>query len=72
MDERDGETEPGSAAPGTAEKISRGLHPTSTTSARDEKVERGLTLPLFLVLGNIKTQQEHRHVSPPDLCCLLW
>lgn len=51
MEGRDGKTEPGSAAPGKPEKISRGLHPTSTTTttAREKTAERDLTLPLFLV-----------------------
>ncbi len=57
MEGWDGETESGSAAPDTPEKISRGLHPTSTTTAREEKGERGLTLPLFLVWKkNIRTK----------------
>lgn len=44
---REGETEPGSVASATPEKISRGLHPTYTTTAKEEKAERSLTLSLF-------------------------
>lgn len=48
MEVSDGETESGSVAPVTTEKISRGLHPTSTTTAREQTEGRGLTLTLFL------------------------
>lgn len=63
----DGETESGSVDPGAPEKISRGLHPTSTTTAREGTAERGLTLLLFLALENIRTKHS-RGAETSGIC----
>lgn len=67
MEGRDGKTESGSVAHGTSEKISRGLHPTSTTTAREETAERGLTLQFFSALGKRQnTAGDRRPALPPN------
>lgn len=60
MDRRACETEPRSAAPSTPEKISRGLHPTSTTTAggREWKEVSLRTFSFFSALWKTSKQNE--------------
>lgn len=60
MDRRGCETEPRSAAPSTPEKISRGLHPTSTTTAGGREWKEVSLRYFFFILcfvKNLKTKQ---------------